>query len=239
MVPGEEAEEHRDDARRRRSRATPRALALAAARCGGDAPPGRRGTARSAAAPSRSPASRRSVRDSAPPSAYPRAPRATATSTSRSAPAIPFDALGGGEGEHGERGRRRPRARTPRSGARRRAATANTAVAAGSRPTMTLACADVRCLSASELNSGKPITTPRPTIAKRGRSRRAGSGSRGPRAEDSRRARRRRARGPRPTNVASRSSTARRVSGSENENASTPSEAPQATRALRYRRSGR
>ena len=38
-----------------------------------------------------------------------------------------------------------------------------------------LACADSRLLSASELNSGKPITTPRPTIANRGMSLRAGS----------------------------------------------------------------
>src|SRR3954468_24551336 len=118
------------------------------------------------------------------------------------------------------------KARGGRSCAR---STATAAVAAGSIPTITLACADERCFSAMLVKIGKPITTPRPTSAKRGRSSRAGRGWRVSLSRAAARTAATSAR-PSPTNVGSRSLTASRVAGSENENASTPS-APYATAA--------
>ena len=98
-------------------------------------------------------------------------------------------------------------ARGGRSPAR---ATAHAAVAAGSSPTTTLACAADVCWSASDVKIGNPTTTPSPTSANRGRSRRAGIASRRDASRTAASAAATSAR-PRPTNVGSRSSTASRV----------------------------
>jgi hypothetical protein len=52
--------------------------------------------------------------------------------------------------------------------------TPNIAVASGRRPMKTIECAEVMCWSASAVSSGKPTTTPRPTMASEARSLRAG-----------------------------------------------------------------
>src|SRR4051794_8372851 len=99
--------------------------------------------------------------------------------------------------------------------------TAPAAGHAGGRPMITLVWAGERGLSASELNSGEAITTPTPTIAKRGQSLRGGIASLRMVSNAAASAAATSAR-PRPTNVGSRSSTASRVAGSEKLNASVP-----------------
>src|SRR3954452_10562881 len=165
---------------------------------------------------------------SAPPSAYPRPPRATAPSTSTSAASIPLTPCVAAKASTASTpaAAAAQNARGGRSSAR---ATAHAAVAAGSTPTTTLVCAELRCLSAIELSSGKPTTTPSPTSAKRGRSARAGTRSRRTASSAAASTAATRAR-PRPTNVGSRSRTATRVAGSENENPTTPTK-PQITAA--------
>ena len=117
--------------------------------------------------------------------------------------------------------RRRP-ARSRATGARPRAATAITAVAAGSMPTITAPSAEVRSRRASAVNSGKPDHDPE-------RHEREPPELVAPRARLAQHEQQQRRRAPRPpppgrgpTKVASSSSTASRVAGSEKLKPSTP-----------------
>ena len=160
-VPGEEAEQRADRPPRRRSRARRRRRveirAVTAATSADRAAVSGSGRAR---APSRSPASRRSR-------ARARRPRRSRSRRGRPRPGLAGRPLRHAGALRGGERRARPtrpaRARQPRSpedGCSPARSTATTAVAAGSSPTITALCAEVRSRSASALNSGKPNTTP-------------------------------------------------------------------------------
>ena len=87
---------------------------------------------------------------------------------------------------------------------------------------MTAQCADVWCWSARAEKSGKPMTTPPPTIAIRAHRRRGGTASRRMPRAASASAAATTAR-PRPTTVPSSWPTAMRVAGKVKLNPSTPS----------------
>ena len=109
----------------------------------------------------------------------------------------------------------------PREGCSPARSTAATAVAAGSSPTITALCAEVRSWSARALKSGQPRTTPSATSASR-----ASCGRDGPRRarrEQDQRGRHRRDRLAADADEdGSSSSTATRVAGSVKLKASTP-----------------
>src|SRR4051794_36575150 len=172
-----------------------------------------------------------SVRDSAPPCAYPTAHSAVAARRKRSAgfgpvpvssaPVLPA---------MNARTATRPTAvasqkrRDGRSPAR---STAATAVAAGRNAMTTAPCAAVSDCSASELNNGKPTTTPAATSASPFASVRVGRGARVIARYAAARAAATVAR-PNATSHGSRSSTASRVAGNEKLKPRIPS-APSAT----------
>src|SRR5215207_2166835 len=109
----------------------------------------------------------------------------------------------------------------PREGCSPARNTATIAVAAGSSPTITALCAEVRPRSAKAVKIGQPIVTPEATIASRNSCGRVGSGARTARriapASTAAIASR-----PMPTNTGSSSSTATRVAGSVKLKARTP-----------------
>ena len=99
-----------------------------------------------------------------------------------------------------------------------------TAVAAGSRAITTAPWLAGAVVSAYDVSSGNPATTPPATTASRAHWRRAGRRCRVSRQRGGGEERRRSTARPEPMNSGDRPPTATRVNGTVNENAATPSE---------------
>ena len=112
----------------------------------------------------------------------------------------------------------------PRDGDSPARSTANTAVQAGSSAITTAPCVASTWRSASAVKSGNATTTPNATIASERHCAPRGTGARSARSTIAASTAATAAR-PNETNPGSRSATASRVAGSENENSATPSEA--------------
>ena len=118
----------------------------------------------------------------------------------------------------------------PRDGSSPARSTAKTAVPAGSSAITTAPWEESTWRSASAVRRGKPTTTPNATIASERHCSRLGRGARHARSTIAERTAATAAR-PKATNIGSRSATASRVAGSENENSATPSVASTSPRS--------
>ena len=110
----------------------------------------------------------------------------------------------------------------PREGSSPARRTANTAVQAGSSAITTAPWEESTSRSASAVSSGKPTTTPNAMMTSERHCSRVGRGACQARSTITENTAATAAR-PKATNIGSRSATARRVAGSENENIATPS----------------